>query len=67
MTLLGNFDPVELALGRPEEIRRAAAEMVRVGKPGGRYVAAVNTIVGREVPLENYLAFLDGVAEAGAY
>ncbi len=67
MTLFGNFDPVELALGRPEEIRRAAAEMVRVGKPGGRYVAAVNTIVGREVPLKNYLAFLDGVAEASAY
>jgi len=49
------------------EIRRAAAEMVLVGKPGGRYVAAVNTIVGEEVPLENYLAFLESVADAGAY
>lgn len=67
MTLFGNFDPVELALGRPEEIRRTAAEMVHVGKRGGRYVACVNTIVGEEVPLENYLAFLDGVAEADAY
>ena len=67
MTLIGNFDPVELALGDPDEIRGAAAKMVEVDKPGGRYVAAVNTIVGREVPLQNYLAFLDGVAEAGAY
>ena len=67
MTLFGNFDPVELALGSPEEIRRSAAAMVEVGKPGGRYVAAVNTIVGEEVPLPNYLAFLEGVAEAGRY
>lgn len=67
MTLFGNFDPVELALGRPDDIRRAAADMVLVGKPGGRYVAAVNTIVGEEVPMENYLAYLAGVADAGSY
>ena len=64
MTLFGNFDPVELALGGPEDIRRTASEMVRTGAPGGRYVAAVNTIVGAETPLKNFLAFIEGV-EAG--
>jgi hypothetical protein len=64
MTLFGNFDPVELALDAPADIRRAASEMVAVGAPGGRYVAAINTIVGPETPLDNYLAFIEGVEVA---
>ncbi len=67
MTLIGNFDPVVLATAEPEQIRREATRMVIAGAPGGRYVAAVNTIVGREVPLENYLAFIDAVDRAGRY
>ncbi|MEA3399811.1 MAG: uroporphyrinogen decarboxylase family protein [Armatimonadota bacterium] len=66
MTLFGNFDPVVLATETPERIRDMAREMVQVGKPGGRYVAAVNTIVGENVPVANYLAFIDGVEEAAA-
>ena len=34
---------------------------------GGRYLAAVNAVVGEEAPLENYLAFLAGIADAGSY
>ncbi|MGD9497751.1 MAG: uroporphyrinogen decarboxylase family protein [Armatimonadota bacterium] len=67
MTLFGNFDPVVLATERPERIRALASEMVEIGKPGGRYVAAVNTIVGENVPLANYLAFIAGVEEAARY
>ncbi len=67
MTLFGNFDPVVLATERPERIREMAREMVQVGKPGGRYVAAVNTIVGDNVPLENYLAYVSGADEAASY
>jgi len=67
LTLFGNFDPGELAMGSAEDIRRDAAEMVRVGKRGGRYVAAVNTIVGPEAPVENYLAFIEGVDSAADY
>ncbi len=67
MALFGNFDPVILATDEPERVRQMAREMVEVGKPGGRYVAAVNTIVGEEVPLENYLAFIEGADEAASY
>ena len=67
MTLFGNFDPVILATDRPERIRELAREMVTIGRPGGRYVAAVNTIVGEHVPLANYLAFIEGVQEAGSW
>lgn len=64
LTLFGNFDPVVLATDTPDNIRRQAREMVEVGRVGGRYVAAVNTIVGEHVPPENYLAFIDGVESA---
>jgi uroporphyrinogen-III decarboxylase len=67
MTLFGNFDPVVLATATPDEIQRQAREMVEIGKPGGRYVAAVNTIVGAHIPPENYLAYLAGVEEAAQY
>ncbi len=67
MTLFGNFDPVILATGETERIRALAREMVEVGRPGGRYVAAVNTIVGDHVPLANYLAFIEGVEEAASW
>ncbi len=67
MTLFGNFDPVVLATDQPDHVRKMARQMVQVGKPGGRYVAAVNTIVGDNVPLENYLAFIAGVDEVASY
>jgi len=67
MTLFGNFDPVILATDEPQQIRALAREMVEVGRPGGRYVAAVNTIVGDHVPLANYLAFIEGVEEAASW
>ncbi|MGC9318248.1 MAG: uroporphyrinogen decarboxylase family protein [Armatimonadota bacterium] len=67
MTLFGNFDPVVLATETPERIREMARQMVQVGKPGGRYVAAVNTIVGENVPVPNYMAFIEGVEEAAPY
>ncbi|MFP4248191.1 MAG: uroporphyrinogen decarboxylase family protein [Armatimonadota bacterium] len=67
MTLFGNFDPVALATDMPENIREQARQMVEIGRDGGRYVAAVNTIVGENVPPENYFAFVEGVEEAASY
>lgn len=67
MTLFGNFDPVTLATETPEAIHVAAREMVEIGRPGGRYVASVNTIVGEHVPPENYLAFIEGVDSAAEF
>ncbi len=66
-TLFGNMDPVFLAWSSPEEVYEATVEMVRTGKPGGRYGAAVNTIVSDYTPLENYLAFLEAIRDVGEY
>jgi len=63
LTLFGNFDPVFLATATPKEIRAEARRMVTIGMAGGRYVAAVNTIVREYVPIPNYLAFLDTIRE----
>lgn len=67
ITLAGNFDPVFITNATPEEIRREAIQMVNTGKPGGRYIAGLNTIVREYIPVENYLAFLEGIKEAGNY
>lgn len=67
LTLFGNFDPVLLARGTPAQIAEATLQMLRTGAPGGRYAAAVNTIVSDFIPLENYLALVDTVEQYGWY
>jgi len=67
LTLFGNLDPVFLAKASPEEVEAGAEEMVRTGAPGGRYGAAVNTIVSDYTPLENYLAFQRAIEKVGWY
>jgi uroporphyrinogen-III decarboxylase len=63
ITLIGNFDVAQLALRRPEEITRLTRKMLDTGSPGGRYIAGCNTVVGEEIPLENYLAFQKTIME----
>ena len=65
ITLIGNFDPVFISNASPQEVKRAAKEMVAIGKKGGRYIAGLNTIVKDYVPVENYLAFLEAIDEEG--
>jgi len=65
LALFGNLDPVFLARSTPEEVEAGAEQMIRVGAPGGRYGAAVNTIVADYVPLENYLAFQRAIERVG--
>lgn len=67
LTLIGNFDPVLITTGSVYEIAAATREMVETGKPGGRYVAAMNTMLKEYVPLENYLTFLKVIEESGKY
>lgn len=67
LTLFGNMDPVFLTRATPAEIARETERMVQVGMPGGRYVAAVNTIVREYVPIENYEAFIRTVDRVGVY
>jgi uroporphyrinogen-III decarboxylase len=61
ITLFGNFDIVDLAMRTPEEIAAMTRRMLEAGSPGGRYVAACNTLPGNDIPLENYLAFRDTI------
>lgn len=61
ITLIGNFDIVDLANQSPETITTLTREMLAVGSPGGRYVAACNTLPGNNIPLENYLAFRNAI------
>lgn len=67
IALFGNMDPVRLAWGTPEEVEQLAEQMVVAGKAGGRYAAAVNTIVSDYTPLENYLAFQRAIDRVGWY
>ena len=67
LTLFGNMDPVLLAWASPEEIEVATKIMIQTGAPGGRYGAAVNTIVSDYTPLENYLAFQQTIERVGWY
>jgi len=63
MTLIGNFDIVDLANRTPEEITAMTLRMLDAGTPGGRYIAACNTLPGDNIPLENMLAFRNAVVE----
>jgi len=61
ITLIGNFDIVDLALKTPKEIKMATIEMLKIGADGGRYIAACNTLPGNNIPLGNYLAFRNAI------
>lgn len=67
LTLFGNMDPVFLAWASPDEVAEETQRMVRVGMKGGRYGAAVNTIVSDYTPLQNYLAMLEAIDRVGWY
>jgi len=57
ITLIGNFDIVDLANRTPAEIAVMTRRMLDIGAPGGRYVAACNTLPGNDIPLANMLVY----------
>ena len=59
ITLIGNFDITELAWRNVDEIVSMTNKMLSIGAKDGRYIAACNTKVTDDIPLENYLAFRD--------
>ena len=67
LTLFGNMDPVFLAWATPGEVAAETERMVASAMQGGRYGAAVNTIVSDYTPLANYLAMLEAVDKVGWY
>lgn len=66
--LLGNLDQLRfLKTASPEEIAAKAREIVRTGKPGGRYLFAASDFLEKGTPLENVQAMLRAAQEEGAY
>lgn len=66
--LLGNLDQLRfLKTASPQEVAAKAREVVRVGKPGGRYLFAASDFLERDTPLENVTAMLRAAEEAGVY
>lgn len=66
--LLGNLDQLRfLKVATPAEVAAKAREIVRVGKPGGRYLFAASDFLEKGTPLENVKAMLRAAEEEGAY
>lgn len=67
ITLIGNADLDELTRFTPERVYETNRQMMEIGKPGGRYMADIDTMVEDFIPIANYQAFVDAVRDAGAY
>lgn len=68
LVLSGNFDQVHfLKEGEPAAIERAAAELMAVGKPGGKYIFACSDYLEVGTPLENVKAMVRGALSASMY
>jgi uroporphyrinogen-III decarboxylase len=66
--LLGNLDQLRfLKDASPAEVAAKAREIVRVGKPGGRYLFAASDFLEKGTPVENVTAMLRAAEEEGAY
>lgn len=66
--LLGNLDQLcFLKVATPEEVATKVREIVRVGKPGGRYLFAASDFLEKGTPLDNVKAMLRAAEEEGVY
>lgn len=66
--LLGNLDQLRfLKIATPAEVAAKTREIVRVGKPGGRYLFAASDFLEKGTPLDNVRAMLRAAAEEGVY
>jgi uroporphyrinogen decarboxylase len=64
----GTVDPQRtLARGTPEEVKAEVMRRIEELKPGGGFVIASVHNMQAHVPVENMLAFWEGVEEAGSY
>lgn len=61
ITLIGNMDITFLGMATVDEVRQATREMLDIGSPCGRYIAACNTSPEDFIPAENYLAFVEEI------
>jgi len=64
--LMGNFDPILLRDGSPEEVAGATCAMMRENGPGGRYLFNTGEGVTPDTPPENVLAMMQAAKECRA-
>jgi len=68
ITLLGNLDQVNfLKSATADAVAERAREIMRVGKPGGRYLFACSDFLEKNTPVENVKAMLQGALEESRY
>lgn len=68
LTLLGNLDQVHfLKTASPAAVSEKAREIMRTGKPGGRYIFACSDFLETNTPVENIKAMLQGALEESGY
>lgn len=66
--LLGNLDQLHfLKTASPRDVEAKTRELVRIGKPGGRYLFAASDFLEQNTPLENVKAMLRAATDEGAY
>jgi uroporphyrinogen decarboxylase len=66
--LLGNLDQIHfLKTASPAEVADKTREIVRIGKPGGRYLFAASDFLERGTPHECVKAMLDAAIAEGSY
>ncbi|MFH1921308.1 MAG: uroporphyrinogen decarboxylase family protein [Planctomycetota bacterium] len=59
LCLMGNFDPILLRDGSPEEVAEATERMIRENLPGGRYIFNTGEGVMQNSPPANVAAMLE--------
>jgi uroporphyrinogen decarboxylase len=68
ITLLGNLDQVNfLKSATADAVSEKARDIMRVGKPGGRYLFACSDFLEKNTPVENVKAMLQGALEESVY
>jgi len=68
LCLLGNLDQVHfLKTATPEEVAARTREVVRTGKPGGRYIFSTSDFLEKGTPRENVVAMIKAAKEEGKY
>ncbi|MCX7818433.1 MAG: hypothetical protein N2652_04385 [Kiritimatiellae bacterium] len=66
--LLGNLDQVDfLKRASPAEVAAQTREIVRTGKPGGRYIFSTSDFLERGTPRENVVAMIEAAKAEGRY
>lgn len=66
--LLGNLDHVDfLKRASPSEVDARTREIVRTGKPGGRFIFSTSDYLEVDTPRENVVAMIEAAREEGRY